>query len=556
MSEARHRRHTRTASRERRREVEQRLAEFKAARGQRRVLRDASACFDFDERPSQQLRAALEDLGAGFALFGLYLSTRVDLFPIKDCRELAAISDQAAETPFRVVRELIIRELGCPPEIAFPIFEEEPFESRLLFQSHHAWLMSGMAVTVKFIHPELEEQLRVDVELLTLLQEALAVWPRLSFESALSDFRFTLQQQLDLTYEAEALQTLALDASDDSLLRIPWVHGQLSTSKVLVRERLDGVKLQELISTLNWTTEKKGAPSASRAGTRPNHSDLARRLWLVWLQQALMGRMFPFDLNLADITILPNERIAFIGGLGANLPKGAQLNIRDYLTAAGAEDPDRACTLLLKETIRNGRHDEEELRLKFRQVTPFRDGSWEGDVHSLTEPIFVHWRLASERGYLPQLHLLRFYRGFYQIAVAAQRLSPERDSLLDAFRQMRLLETMTQLRELMSLRQLDENFDLYASVFLDLPRKFNEALTLMAEGNARLKLQVSERAATRRNAQNSLVVIAVLLMMLAVVALLSQYLAASTRFGVWVEGVGAFLFIVLGALLLRAVGRT
>src|SRR5205823_14466636 len=103
---------------------------------------------DVEEAVSRKLRAALEDLGPIFSSFGLYMSARADLWPAKDCLELAKISDSTVATPTHSVRSLLSREIDCLPEETFSAFEPAPFESRLLFQSHYARLRDGADVIV------------------------------------------------------------------------------------------------------------------------------------------------------------------------------------------------------------------------------------------------------------------------------------------------------------------------------------------------------------------------------------------------------------------------
>jgi len=69
---------------------------------------------------------------------------------------------------------VLSRETGGVPEQTFSAFETEPFESRLLFQSHYARLNNGRDVIVKVVHPEAENQLLYDLDLLMLLKNALA----------------------------------------------------------------------------------------------------------------------------------------------------------------------------------------------------------------------------------------------------------------------------------------------------------------------------------------------------------------------------------------------
>ncbi|MCA1593785.1 MAG: hypothetical protein LC754_14275, partial [Acidobacteria bacterium] len=418
----------------------------------------------------------------------------------------------------------------------------------------------GSPVSVKIIRPEAEWDALRDLHLLYLLEAAFAEEVSgLSFRNAVADFAVILPQQLDLTNEAKAFATLAQDAADFENLRVPAVHRELCAPRVLTIERLSGVSLEEAARSFGEGREEdaNAAPHDFPAGL--NRTGLARLLCSVWLRQALLGRAFPVEPLPENITILPDRQIAFTGGFFATLPAEPQTNLWDYLIAVSLENPDRAYSSLLKELRAAGRlPDEERLRHGFRQVVPFRDSQWqsggEGDEHYLAEHLFVHWRLATECGYLSQQHLASFYRGLFLITDAAQRLAPDGDSLAEGLQDARLLVSISRWREMLNPSRFGDQFDRYAALMLEMPRRLDEALTLVSEDSPRVKLHVPEAAEHRRQ-KNSSAVLNAWLLVLASVALLLPRLTASMLAEPWAERINTVVFIFVGALLLRAANR-
>src|SRR6266850_445881 len=173
MVEREQKRSPRSTLKKRREEVLERLAAFGLVRGPHRIMR-AGSVPDDEASLGHRLRLALDGLGPVFACFGLYLATRVDLLAARDCLELAAITNEAPPMSATAAQELFTREIACRPEEAFLSFESEPFESRLLHQSHRARLLqSGMPVVVKLVRREAVPQFLCDVELLDLLEGTL-----------------------------------------------------------------------------------------------------------------------------------------------------------------------------------------------------------------------------------------------------------------------------------------------------------------------------------------------------------------------------------------------
>jgi predicted unusual protein kinase regulating ubiquinone biosynthesis (AarF/ABC1/UbiB family) len=496
-----------------------------------------------------------------FSAFGIYMSSRVDLLSVDDCLELASISDQVEAMPISTVREVIARECGRSQEEVYAVFEEAPFESRLPFQSYHALLKNGKAVQVKIVHPELEEQLENDMELLPLLKDAFTSEdrPNLLIGHAIADFRRTLQRQMNLIDEIKAFEVLAQDAQQFEMLRVPIIHRELSSSKFITVEHAPGLNLKEMLASFDQRGPSEGRRASSgdgNAGLDPE--GLARRLCLVWLWQALFGVRFPVDLRPENVVVLPNNQIAFAGGTFVSLPADAKKNLWNYLIAASTGDPDKACSCLLREVVNErGAFNEDELRHRFRGIVPFRDGGWSrnGDSSSLAEHLFVQWKLMSERGLRPQPHLLCFYRGLFVTVANARRFAPYIDPLLEALQDVRTIAMLTQFREMASLHQLSDNLDKYTAMMMELPQRLDDVLTLAAESSTNLRLHGMGTARRRGQQNNPSTVVLALLLVLVAVVLLSHHLAASAVAGVWVDRISAIAFVLIGALLLRAASR-
>ena len=118
---------------------------------------------------------------------------------------------------------------------------------------------------------------------------------------------------------------------------------------------------------------------------------------------------------------------------------------------------------------------------------------------------------------------------------------------------MRTIVMLEQFQEMLELHALGDRFDKYSAMMMELPQKFDQTLTLMAESQARSPLQ-GTRSAQHYGQQNSSAVVIALLLTLVAVVLLSHHLAASAIGGVWVR-VSATAFVILGALLLWVASR-
>jgi predicted unusual protein kinase regulating ubiquinone biosynthesis (AarF/ABC1/UbiB family) len=527
----------RTTLKRRREHILERLAAFGLTRGPHRIVH-GSRRWDGEANLGLKLRLALSDLGPIFSSFGRYLATRVDLLPAADCVELEAIPDVTTPMSYANVRQLIMGQIGCAPEEAFLSFETEPFESRLLHQFHRArQLQNDMPVVVKLVHAEAASQLLCDVELLELIVTMIEGRAGSAvYKSAATDFIAMLRQHLDLTHEAKALETLRRDTEDFGVLRVPAVLRDLCSNSMLTTEDVAGTQLD-----------------AAGCLDRPG---VARLLCSTWLRQALMGHVFPVEPYQANVVAISDRKIAFTGGVFSSLPSESQSNLCNYLIASAGDSPDEACSYLLREAKSDGPSGANgDLRHRFRQVVPFRDSGWYSDdnTNRLIEHLVVHWQAATDCGYVPQSHLPSFCRGLFAIARLAQQISPETDPLLEGLQEARLLESVTRMREILSLRRLGDQADRYAALMMAMPQRMDQLLTLGFEGSPRVKLNVPETASHRRQ-KNSTAVTTAMLLLLAAVAFALPRMTASLVGVEWAGRINAVAFIACGALLLRAVG--
>ena len=541
MIQGKQKRSDRNVLKQRREQVLERLAASGFTHGPHRIVREGRH-WNADDSLGLKLRVVLSELGPIFSSFGRYLATRVDLLPAGDCLELEAIADSAIPMSVADVRELIEREIGCAPEDAFLSFEFEPFESRLLCQLHRANLReNGRPVVVKLVRPEVALQSLCDLELLESIA-SLIEGPKRSaiYKTAVADFVLMLRQQLDLTHEVKALETLRRDVQDFELLRVPEVVNELSATSMLTLEHLRGVV-------------------ASREQSGPlDRQTVARLFCSAWLRQALLSHIFPVEPCPANVAVISNRQVAFTGGVFASLPAESQSNFWNYLIASAGDSPDQACAYFLEEMRREGASgNDEDLRHRFRQVVPFRDSGWysDDDKNRLIEHLVVHWQAATEYGYLPSPRMASFCRGLFAIARIAQQLSPETDPLLEGLQEARLLESAGRVREMLSLQRLGDHLDQYAAMMMAMPQRMDQMLTLGPEGSTRLKLHVSETASQRRQ-KNSVAVMTAMLLLLTAVAFALPRVTSVFVGNVWAGRINALVFIACGALLLMAMSRT
>lgn len=194
-------------------------------------------------------RLALEELGPTFVKFGQILSTRPDLLPPAYIAELTKLQDTVPPEPWEAIRDLLTQELGCEPEKVFATIDPQPMAAASLAQVHAATLPGGQEVVVKVQRPGITAVIDTDLEILSTLAvraQATPLGKVYDFVSIADDFAFTLRNELDYHREGRNADRFRENFAGESHLYIPQVYWDFSTRRVLVLERIHGIKINDI----------------------------------------------------------------------------------------------------------------------------------------------------------------------------------------------------------------------------------------------------------------------------------------------------------------------
>ena len=231
-------------------------------------------------RQAKRLRAALEELGPTYAKLGQVLSTRPGLLPAEYTEELATLQDHVAPMTEEEVVQVMEQELGVPWEDVFDSIDPEPLAAGTIAQVHRATLASGDRVVVKIQRPTARDTIEQDLALLEVFAEKVGRRPTLSevvdMEAVFEHLSKSLRRELDFRQEAENIERMrgVLDGYDR--LAVPGAHRDLSTSRLLLMEEIQGISI-------------KKAPEG------PERTEAARQLLDGFFKQILVEGFFHAD---------------------------------------------------------------------------------------------------------------------------------------------------------------------------------------------------------------------------------------------------------------------
>jgi len=302
---------------------------------------------------ARSLTQALDRSGVVFVKFGQALSARRDLLPPEFIAELGRLQDRVSPLPWAQIEQVLQAELGGTG--AFAEIDHQPLAAASIAQVHAATLRTGQRVVVKVQRPGVASLVARDLDIIGRLarrMQARAPWARALGVVTLADgFAVALREELDFRVEARNLAAVSAAADgpeEEETVVIPAAYHDLSTRRVLVMQRLDGV-----------VVSKAGPALADGTIDRER---LARGLFDTVLRQIVIDGVFHADPHPGNILLLTDGRLGLIdfGSVG-RLDSELRAALQRLLLALDRRDPVGLTDALLEVTARPDALDEQGL---------------------------------------------------------------------------------------------------------------------------------------------------------------------------------------------------
>ena len=286
----------------------------------------------------RRLRLSLEQCGGMFVKLGQIASTRSDLLSPDAIKELSLLQDHVAPADRDAVAAMLEGELDSPLDDVFASFDWQPLAAASIGQVYRAALPNGSPVVVKVIRPGIEESVAVDLSVLGELGRVVETRTSWGAEYHVMDlvdeFSSRLREELDFRIEARNARTIASSLPNGSRISIPDVYEDLSTSRVLVMEWLDGASVRDVA----W--------GDARASERTKIADL---LLKTFLEQMLQDGVFHADPHPGNVMLLRDGRLALIDfGAVGRLDSVQQAALRELMAGVGRRDADAVAQAVLQ----------------------------------------------------------------------------------------------------------------------------------------------------------------------------------------------------------------
>lgn len=217
-----------------------------------RVMRNHNVITNFiNQRNPREVRLAFQELGPTFIKAGQLLSTRPDLISPAFIAEMRQLQDNVEVDDFASVKATFEEQTGKKLSEVFSFFDETPFASASIGQTHRAILKDGTKVVVKIQHPEVARLIATDLALFRLALRMTKFTPDIGAinpREIFNEIRTSLLNEINTEIEIENGQEFYHYNNNNGIIRVPKVYKQYSAQKVLVNSSMPGKSIKNYLA--------------------------------------------------------------------------------------------------------------------------------------------------------------------------------------------------------------------------------------------------------------------------------------------------------------------
>ena len=243
---------------------------------------------------ARQMKRTILELKGLFIKVGQMMSIMTQFLPEPITKELEGLQDAVPPAPYSDIETRFVEEFGKKPLEVYTEFEKDALASASLGQVHLARGRAGQRLAVKVQYPDIEEIVKSDLKILKRIYGLLnLLFPQYGLKKTYLEIKEVILEELDFKIEAKNLATLKENLREERDFLFPKVYGELSTSRVLTLEFMDGVK----ISNLEALKEMELNPT-----------DVAKKIIHVYCKQIFIDGIYHADPHPGNFLVQAEER--------------------------------------------------------------------------------------------------------------------------------------------------------------------------------------------------------------------------------------------------------
>ncbi len=480
---------------------------------------------------------ALEEAGPTFIKLGQFLSVHSDILPPEFIAELVRLQDHVAPLPFETIVEQVEAEVGASIGSSFSSFDRKPVASASLAQVHRARLRSGQEVVVKVQRPGIRTTIETDLDILRLvaglIERRIPEAQQFDPSGKVESLSKALRRELDFVDEGRNIELFSRNFQDDDTVLIPRVYWPLTTHRLLVMDRIIGVRIDDVESLRRWELSP---------------SEIASKAVDCVLKQIFIHGFFHADPHPGNLFVTREGRIALLDyGMVGRIDHRTMDALRRLLFAIARNDGH----LIVRELEEMGSFHGEGSRREFQADIEYMIQRYsELSLEQLeTATLMEEWFAISRTyGVIMPREFVLLGKSISTVEGVARDLDPS-FKVMDHIQPL-IPEIMG--RNLEPRRLLELFLDVmreYGALFRDLPENIRDVARRLERGELKLGVEVVGMEGVKREmdrASNRLVYGLVVAALIVASSLVMQTSRGPLLFGYPVLGI--FGFVIAGIL--------
>ena len=249
------------------------------------------------------------------------MATIPDALPADYAAELQKLQSEAPPMGAAFVKRRMQAELGADWQTRFKDFELKPAAAASLGQVHRATSLSGRSLACKLQYPDMQSAVEADlVQLEWLFAIHRRMEPAIDTREIVKEIGARIREELDYRLEARHAAAYALMLEGVEEVRVPRIWPELSSTRLLTLDWLEGTKLLSHVKE-DLDTRNRLAVAMFKAWWLPFsrfgiiHGDPHLGNYTVFDTEGHGGTRRPQGINLLDYGCIRIFPPSFVGGV-------------------------------------------------------------------------------------------------------------------------------------------------------------------------------------------------------------------------------------------------
>ncbi|NET42513.1 ABC1 kinase family protein [Okeania sp. SIO2B3] len=436
------------------------------------------------------VRETMLELGPTFIKLGQLFSTRADLFPVEYVEELSKLQDKVPAFNYEQVETIILEDLGKKTDELYHSFEPVPLAAASLGQVHRAQLHSGEDIVVKIQRPGLKKLFQIDLTILKGVARYFQSHPEWGrgrdWLGIYEECCRILWLEIDYLNEGRNADTFRRNFRECNWVKVPRVYWRYSAPRVLTLEYVPGIKISNYEALEASGQDRKA---------------LARMGAEAYLRQLLNDGFFHADPHPGNIAVSPEGGLIFYDfGMMGQIKSNIREKLMGTLYGIASKDAERVVVSLIDLGALTPTGDMGPVRRSIQYMLDnFMDKPFE--AQSITAISDDLYEVAYDQPFRFPATFTFVMRAFSTLEGVGKGLDPEFNFMEVA--QPFAMELMSDGNSQNTIfNELGRQAAQVSSTALGLPRRIEDAIDKLEQGDIRVRVRATETDRLVRRVSN------------------------------------------------------